>query len=211
MYSLADMPETIPIFPLSGALLLPRGRLPLNVFEPRYLTMIDAVLKSEHRLLGMVQPVDGSEEDQLQAIGCAGRITSLHETDDNRYIITLKGISRFEINNVEEGFAPYLSANVSWQDYVDDLRKRDVDEGFNRPRFLEMLQAYFDQHELDSNWDELVEADEEVLINSLATLCPFIPNEKQALLEAKNLMARRETLEALMEFSLRADGEDKLQ
>ena len=208
-FSPADLPETIPIFPLPGALLLPRTRLPLNIFEPRYLAMLDDTLKSEHRMIGMVQPLEdptGDDSGRLHHIGCAGRLISFSETDDGRYLITLGGVSRFRVLGKVDGFTPYVRAAVDWTAFERDLGKSDIDEGFDRPRFLDTLARYFDTVNLSSDWDSLKEADEELLVNSLAILCPFEPEEKQALLEAPSLETRRETIVTLMEFVLASGG-----
>lgn len=203
------MPETLPLFPVPGALLLPRSRLPLNIFEPRYLAMIDDALKSEHRLIGMVQPRGNLPEKatvKLQRIGCAGRLTRLIETDDNRYLITLTGISRFRVTAENQGFQPYRTATVNWTSFERDLGTREADSDFDRTKFLAVLERYFQTAKLAPDWDSLKLADEELLINSLSMLCPFAPEEKQALLEAPNLANRRETLQTLMEFSLLDSG-----
>ena len=211
-YKPADLPETIPIFPLPGALLLPRTRLPLNIFEPRYLAMLDDTLKSEHRLIGMIQPSDdptGSSQGRLHHIGCAGRLISFSESDDGRYLITMGGISRFRFLGKVDGFTPYIRAAVDWSTFERDLGKAEIDENFDRPKFLDTLARYFDMVDLSSDWDSLKEADEELLINSLAILCPFEPEEKQALLEAPSLETRRETIVTLMEFVLASGGSDE--
>lgn len=205
LFTLANLPQTVPVFPLPGALLLPRSRLPLNIFEPRYLAMLDDTLKTEHRLIGMVQPVDmqsGSGTTRLHKIGCAGRLTAFQETEDGRYMITLTGVSRFRIKQTQEGFAPYIRADVDWSSFERDLGRREIDQAFDRPAFLRTLRRYFDAAQLASDWDSLKEAEEELLVNSLSMLCPFDPEEKQALLEAPTLQNRRETLVTLMEFAL---------
>ena len=214
MMSSADLPATIPIFPLPGALLLPRARLPLHIFEPRYLAMLDDALKTPHRLIGMVQSreVPGSNERRLHAIGCAGRVTQFSETEDGRYMITLSGISRFRIKQEVSGFTPYRRCDVSWDGFGADLGPTEVDAGFDRPRFLDLLGRYFDAMSLSTDWDSMKEAEDELLINSLSMLCPFPPEEKQALLEAPSLSTRRETLVTLIEFALRGGGpEEQMQ
>ncbi|WP_298438288.1 LON peptidase substrate-binding domain-containing protein [uncultured Jannaschia sp.] len=213
MYRLSDLPETIPVFPLPGALMLPRSRLPLHIFEPRYLQMIDDTLKTEHRLIGMVQPraQKGSDGRALQSIGCAGRLTQISETEDRRYMVTLSGVSRYRITKEIEGFAPYLKADVEWKDFQRDLGRPEIDEKFDRPAFLDLLRRYFEDQELSTDWDSLKDAEEELLINSLSMLCPFDPEEKQALLEAPSLATRRETVVTLMEFALAGGGEEKMQ
>ena len=214
MISGADLPQTIPIFPLPGALLLPRARLPLHVFEPRYLAMFDDTLKTPHRLIGMIQPSEGPKGDRtrLQTIGCAGRVTGFSETEDGRYMVTLAGISRFRIQKVQEGFTPYLKADVAWEDFSRDLGGTENDPGFDRDRFLRLLGRYFESRSLSTDWDSLQEAEDELLVNSLSMLCPFEPEDKQALLEAPSLPTRRETLVTLIEFSLRGGtGEEMMQ
>jgi Lon protease-like protein len=213
MTRVRDLPNTIPIFPLPGALLLPRARLPLLIFEPRYLALIDDALKTSDRLIGMVQPRDvpHGHADRLQSIGCAGRLTAFTETDDGRYLITLTGISRFRINDELPGFAPYRKADVAWGDFTRDLGKAEHDIGFRRDAFLLLLERYFAVHELSTDWKVLKDAEVELLINSLSMLCPFEPEDKQALLEAPSLSTRRETLITLMEFALRGGDADLIQ
>ena len=208
--ALADLPETIPVFPLPGALMLPRARLPLNIFEPRYLAMLDDTLRTDHRLIGMIQPLEnrGDGPPTLRKIGCAGRVTSFSETEDGRYLIVLSGLCRFRVMGEVEGFTPYRRVTADWTDFGGDLSDNDRDPGFDRPGFLELLRRYFESAKLSSDWDSLEEADEEMLINSLSMLCPFAVEEKQALLEAPRLAERRETLCALMEFAIASRGED---
>lgn len=214
MKRIADLPDTIPVFPLPGALLLPRARLPLHIFEPRYLAMIDDAFKTDHRLIGMVQPRDvpGSEEKRLHSIGCAGRITALSETEDGRYLITLSGVSRFRIASEEEGFQPYRRCTVEWESFTRDRGACESDKDFRREPFLKMLGRFFDESNLSTDWSALEEAEDELLINSIAMLCPFEVEDKQALLEAPTLTTRRETLVTLIEFALRGGmSEDVLQ
>ena len=215
-YDKTNLPDEIPLFPLPGALLLPKSKLPLNLFEPKYLIMLNDVLKTEDRLIGMIQPVSTPEgtsgSRKLHQIGCAGRIVSFTETKDNRYLITLEGISRYRFKNLTEGFYPYAKGKISWDSFNDDLEQTKPDKNFNRINFLEILSKYFAAAQLSSDWSSLKEADEELLINSLSMLCPFDPEEKQALLEAPTLENRRETLVTLMEFSLQGGiDEETLQ
>lgn len=210
----ADLPARLPLFPLPGALMLPRARLPLHIFEPRYLAMFDDALKTPGRMIGMIQPADDAGK-RLHQIGCAGRITSFTETENHRYMITLTGISRFRVGAPEEGFAPYLVAPVTWDGFERDLGPAETDAGFDREPFLKLLARYFDEADLRTDWESLDEADDELLINSLSILLPFGTEDKQALLEAPSLTTRRETLVALMEFALAAQRgagtEDKMQ
>ena len=212
MITAADLPETIPLFPLPGALLLPRARLPLHIFEPRYLQMIEDTLKTPGRLIGMIQPrpVPGGER-KLSAIGCAGRLTAFSETEDGRYMITLTGISRFRLLREVSGFTPYIRAEVGWGDFARDLGKVEQDRGFDRAAFLALLGRYFAAQNLSTDWDALKEAEDELMINSLSMLCPFEPEDKQALLEAPTLATRRETLVTLMEYALRGGDEEVMQ
>ncbi len=207
----ADLPDTIPVFPLPGALLLPRARLPLHIFEPRYLQMIDDTLKTAHRLIGMVQPyeVPGTQEKRLHTIGCAGRLTQFSETEDGRYMITLAGMSRFRVQQEVTGFTPYRRCDVTWDGFSADLGATEEDKTFERDAFLDVLGRYFETMDLSTDWDSLKEADDELLINSLSMLCPFDPEEKQALLEAPSLTTRRETLVTLLEFAMRATSDEE--
>ncbi|MGB3148112.1 MAG: LON peptidase substrate-binding domain-containing protein [Paracoccaceae bacterium] len=211
-FGMGDMPDVIALFPLPGALLLPRGRLPLHIFEPRYLAMIDDTLKSHERLIGIIQPrAAPAGQRRLSAIGCAGRITGFTETDDGRYMIALSGICRFRLIEEVQGFTPYLRAKIATADFERDLGVAEEDALLDRTGFLATLRRYFELRELSTDWQGLENAPDEVMINSLSMLCPFEPEDKQALLEAPTLSARRETLQMLMEFALRSDGEGQLQ
>lgn len=205
MLKAADLPDTIPIFPLPGAVLLPRSRLPLHIFEPRYLQMLDDTLKSSHRLIGMVQPggAGPDADDKLHVIGCAGRVTQFSETEDGRYMITISGISRFRIKSEVQGFTPYRRCDVTWDGFGRDLGKTEQDPGFDRTVFMDLLARFFASRKLSTDWETLQEAEDELLINSLSMLLDFDPEEKQALLEAPSLTTRRETLVTLIEFALR--------
>lgn len=209
-----DLPDVIPLFPLPGALLLPRAHLPLHIFEPRYLAMLEDALKTPQRLIGMIQPAeDGTGPNRrLHHIGCAGRLTAFSETEDGRYMITLTGRSRFRLRTELGGFTPYIRGEVDWNGFARDLGPVERDPGFDRERFFPQLHKYFQAEGLQTDWDSLQDAEDELLINSLAMLCPFEPEDKQALLEAPSLETRRETLVTLIEFALRGGGqEDRLQ
>ena len=212
-YSLKDLPDEIPLFPLPGALLLPKSKLPLNLFEPKYLAMLNDVLKTENRLIGMIQPMTTPQgttsSRKLHQIGCAGRIVSFNENKDGRYLITLEGVSRYRFKELTNGFFPYSKGVVSWDSFNEDLEKTKPDKNFNRTSFLKILSRYFNAAQLSSDWSSLKEADEELLINSLSMLCPFDPEEKQALLEAPSLEYRRETLITLMEFNLQGGVDEE--
>ena len=207
-----DLPDTIAVFPLPGALLLPRARLPLHIFEPRYLQMLDDALKTKHRLIGMIQPreVPGAAGKRLHAIGCAGRLTGFSETEDGRYMVTLSGISRFRVLQEVQGFTPYRRCQVDWAPFARDLGGAESDAGFKRAEFMAGLKRYFEAMDLSTDWGSLKGADQELLINSLSMLCPFAPEDKQALLEAPSLTTRRETLVTLIEFALRGGNGDEI-
>lgn len=212
IYDLSNLPASIPIFPLTGALVLPRARLPLNIFEPRYLQMIDDALKTDHRLIGMIQAREAPDDigdPPLHQIGCAGRITSFTETDDGRYLISLKGICRYTVLESGTGFKPYVKADVDWGDFERDLGDEESDDSFDRQAFLQMLEVYFEVKELQTDWNSLKDASEEMLINSLSMMCPFNPEERQVLLEAPTLKARRKTVATLIEFALRSPNENE--
>ena len=212
MKQIADLPDTIAVFPLPGAILLPRSRLPLHIFEPRYLARVEDCLKTDHRMIGMIQPRTGQgKADQggasmLSAVGCAGRISSFSETDDGRYMITLAGVSRFRVAAEVAGFVPYRRCKVDWSDFADDLRAEDTQADFRRDDFMEKLARYLKQRNLGVDWSSLKEAEDELLVNALSILCPFAPEEKQALLEARTLTDRCPVLETLIAFSLQSGG-----
>ncbi len=212
MIKITELPDTLSIFPLGGALLLPRSRLPLHIFEPRYLQMIEDAIKTDARLIGMVQPneVPGRNGTGLQTIGCAGRITQFSETEDGRYMITLGGVSRFRVVKEIEGFSPYRKCEVNWDGFESDLGDDEADAGFHRESFLELLGRYFDARGLSADWGTLKEAEDELLINSLSMMLDLEPEDKQALLEAPSLQTRRETLVTLIEYTLRGGQEEGL-
>jgi hypothetical protein len=196
-----SFPEIIPIFPLTGVLLLPRGRLPLNIFEPRYLAMTRDALGGE-RLVGMIQPSDpheGGMHPAVYPIGCAGRITSFSETDDGRYLITLTGVSRFRIREELPLLSGYRRVVPEWGAFGGDLEP--AEPGFDRDRLIRELKSYFTQRQIDADWSLIDKAPAEHLVSSIAMLCPFAPSEKQALLEAADLDARAELLTALVEMA----------
>ncbi len=211
MMTQADLPDTIPIFPLPGALLLPRARLPLHIFEPRYLAMIEDAMKTKTRLIGMIQPYDApGAAGKLHAIGCAGRLTAFSETEDGRYMITLSGISRFRLVKEVQGFTPYRRCEASWTGFDRDMGPCEKDEGLDRQKFLKLLNRFFKSQGLSTDWESIRDAEDELLINSLSMLCPFEPEDKQALLEAPSLDTRRETLVTLIEYALRGGSADEV-
>jgi Lon protease-like protein len=176
--------------------------------------MLEDALKTPHRLIGMIQPRDAASDRKppLHAIGCAGRVTSFSETEEGRYMITLTGVSRFRVDEELDGFHPYRRCTVDWQEFSRDLGGTESDQGFNRADFFRLLGRYFESEGLQTDWASMKEAEDELLINSLSMLCPFDPEDKQALLEAPSLETRRETLVTLIEFSVRGGGaEETLQ
>jgi len=203
-----DLPKTIPIFTLPKAVLLPRSRLPLHIFEPRYLAMIEDCLKTPHRLIGMLQPT--GNDGRLHSIGCAGKLTQFSETEDGRYMVTLAGISRYRIGDEVEGFAPYRRFNVQWDGFENDRRVPEKDEKFDRDGFFNLLGKFLEGEGLSTDWETLQQADNELLINSLSMMLDFDLEDKQALLEAPSLQTRRETLTTLFEFSFRGGSDDEV-
>ena len=203
-----DLPKTIPVFPLPKAVLLPRSRLPLHIFEPRYLAMVEDCLKTQHRYIGMLQPT--RNDGRLHSIGCAGKLTQFSETEDGRYMITLTGISRYRIENEIEGFAPYRRFNVQWEGFEKDQEVPEQDSTFDRDGFFNLLGKFLEGEGLSTDWETLQQADNELLINSLSMMLDFELEDKQALLEAPSLKTRRETLTTLFEFSLRGGSDDEL-
>jgi uncharacterized protein len=201
-HNIDDLPKILPVFPLSGVLVLPRGQLPLNVFEPRYLTMVDAALSGD-RLIGMIQPAEREEitlKPPLSAVGCAGRITAYRETDDGRYLITLTGICRFKVAEELTTEMPYRQVRADFTPFASDLADA-ADSDFPRERLLGALKAYLSQRDMKADWQSVMNAPGETLINALSMLCPFEPAEKQALLEAQDWEQRVAILTALLEMA----------
>lgn len=204
----ADLPQVIPLFPIDGALLLPRGQLPLNVFEPRYLNMIDDVMGGD-RIIGLIQTFGGSQARPLLApVGCAGRVTSYAETSDGRYLITLTGIVRFTTGEELPSRTPYRQVRADYSAFEADLAEPEEALAFERDRLLDALKAYLNRRSLDVDWETAREAPEEALVNSLAMALPFEPAAKQALLEAADLADRSRTLTALLAIDA-AQGDDE--
>jgi Lon protease-like protein len=201
-----DLPQVIPVFPLPGAILLPRGQLPLNVFEPRYLNMIDDAMAGE-RVLGMIQPIGGPRRlPSLSAVGCAGRITSFAETSDGRYLITLTGVCRFRVQSELPTQTPYRQVRAAFAPFEADL-SAPAGEDFDREAFLAALKAYLDRRQLEIDWETAEAAPQEALINSLSMALPFEAAEKQALLESPSLDDRVDVLTALMRIDAAETGD----
>ncbi|MFM8747243.1 MAG: LON peptidase substrate-binding domain-containing protein [Aestuariivirga sp.] len=199
-----DLPRQIPLFPLAGALLLPRSDLPLNIFEPRYLAMVDDAM-SGSRIIGMIQPAAGDEAAGLPAlmkVGCLGRITSYAETPDGRMMITLTGVSRFEVVQELDAITPYRQAIVSCHPFAADLASGTGSANVNRPALLKVFRDYLEANQMSADWSQVDSAPTEVLVNTLSQLAPYPPQEKQALLEAPDLKTRADVLVALTEVAL---------
>jgi uncharacterized protein len=200
--TLEDLPTTLNAFPLTGVLLLPRGQLPLNVFEPRYLALVDAALAGD-RLIAMIQPTQNEEQvlkPTLAAIGCAGRITGFRESEDGRYLVTLTGVCRFRLAEELSTDTPYRRIIADFSSYTDDLAEPDETD-FPRDRLLVALKDYLSRRDLKADWKSVMSAPPETLVNALAMLCPFEPAEKQALLEAPGWPERVDILIALLEMA----------
>ncbi|WP_353185519.1 LON peptidase substrate-binding domain-containing protein [Bosea sp. (in: a-proteobacteria)] len=206
-----DCPQVIPLFPLTGALLLPRGQMPLNIFEPRYLAMIDDAIRGD-RVIGMIQPVpdDGRSPEipPLLKVGCLGRITQFAETGDDRYIVTLTGISRFRVAEELSVATPYRQARVDYEPFARDFVARAGEEEVDRDGLLRALRDFAKVNDLKIDWKGVTEAPNEALVNALAMMCPFGPREKQALLEAESLRERAAVLVAITEIELARGGGD---
>jgi uncharacterized protein len=204
-----DLPLAIPVFPLNGALLLPGGQLPLNIFEPRYLNMIDDVMAGD-RLLGMVQTRGGARDlPGLAPVGCLGKVTSFAETADGRYLITLTGLCRFDIGEELPVRAPYRQVRARFDRFEADLREDAAPSGLDRAAFLAALGRYLEHRGLGIEWESAQAAPIDALVNSLAMGLPFEAAEKQALLEAATLEDRAATLTALLEIDAAGGDDDR--
>jgi uncharacterized protein len=196
------LPPVIPVFPLEGVLLLPTGNLPLNIFEKRYLKMVEDSLAS-HRLIGMIQPKSGNE---LYEVGCAGKITEFRETGDGRYLITLTGICRFHIDEELKVNTPYRQIKAGWKKFKEDLEPQS-ELGIDRDKLNTLLQSYFSAQEMNCDWEAVQKAPDGKLITCLSMVCPFEPKEKQALLEASGCKSRGETFMTMLEMAVKARKE----
>jgi uncharacterized protein len=201
-----DLVEVIALFPLPGALLLPRGQMPLNIFEPRYLAMVDDAMRSEHRLIGMIQPDaahPGPEtRPNLYKTGCVGRITRLAETGDGRYLIQLTGIARFRAEEELTVATPYRQCRVSYAPFLDDFIPRKGENTVDRESLLQALSGFLKANDLKADWEGIEKAPNEALVNALAMMSPYGPAEKQAMLEAPDLKTRADILVAVTQFEL---------
>ncbi len=212
-----DLPEIIPVFPLPGALLLPRGQLPLNIFEPRYLEMVDDALRDGHRLIGMIQPdvvhAGSAERPNLYKVGCVGRITQFSETGDGRYLLQLTGITRFRVEEEVKSVTSYRQCRVTFAPFIDDFTARKGEDDVDRAAVLAALTQFLKARHLQADWEGVEKAPNEALVNALAMMAPFGSAEKQAMLEAPDLKTRAEVLVAATEIELAktADGTGETQ
>jgi uncharacterized protein len=202
----ADLPEIIPVFPLAGALLLPRGQMPLNIFEPRYMAMVDDSMRDGHRLIGMIQPDPahpGSEEKPtLFKVGCIGRITQIAETGDGRYLMQLTGVARFRVEEELKVATLYRQCRVTTVPFANDFVARKGEEQVDRKAVLEALSAFLKANNMKTDWQGIEKAPNEALVNALAMMSPYGVAEKQAMLEAPDLKSRAEILIAVTEIEL---------
>jgi Lon protease-like protein len=201
----SDLPDAIPVFPLTGALLLPRGQMPLNIFEPRYVQMVDAALRGT-RLIGMIQPEADQEPDatapKLYRVGCVGRIVQFAETGDGRYLISLAGVSRFAVEEELATTTPYRQCRITAAPFASDFKPRLGEEEVDREAVVAALAKFTEATGLKIDWDGVEKAPNEALVNALSMMAPFGTREKQALLEAPDLKIRAETLVAITEMEL---------
>ena len=211
--SMGDLPAEIPVFPLAGAILLPRATMPLNIFEPRYLAMIDAALRGD-RIIGIIQPqgeggATGSPEQArapLNRVGCAGRITAYQEMEDGRMLIVLTGLARFAPSSERTQETPYRVFRVDFLEFAGDLVPGSGEDDVDREGLLLVLKKFLDGRQATADWKQIATTGTEQLVNWLSIVSPFGPKEKQALLEAHNLKARAETLVALAEMEMASSG-----
>lgn len=201
--SVSALPETIPVFPLSGALLLPRTDLPLNIFEPRYLAMVEHAMSSDH-VIGMIQPLPGEAGDNpaLALVGCLGRITSYAETDDNRVLISLTGVCRFSVKREKRVKTPFRQIEADYSGFAADLVTENNARTVDRGAVIKAFRQYLEANNMSANWSEVEQIPTELLVNTLSQLAPYPAPEKQALLEASDLQARADMLIALTELAL---------
>ena len=211
----SDMPATLPVFPLPGALLLPRGQMPLNIFEPRYIAMIDEAMKT-NRLIGMIQPETemtlSSRQSDLYSVGCVGRITQFAEAGDGRYLITLTGVCRFRIASELAAITPFRQCAMHYEEFATDFQAHAEEELVDREAVLLALRQFSEANGLSIDWKGIEAASNEALVNALSMMAPFGTREKQALLEAADLKTRAELLVAITQIELarRDDGTESL-
>jgi len=213
-----ELPRIIPVFPLTGVLLLPKGQLPLNIFEPRYLAMVRDALKDEQRLIGMLQPKSPNSDDnrgitfaqaqkpELYKTGCAGRITGFSESEDGRYLLTLTGICRFDIAEETTGKDGYRRVFTDYSRFISDIESSD-DANIDREKLLKIVKKFFEGQKIEARWSTIKATPTEQLVTSLAMSCPFGANERQALLETPKFSDRAQMLLTLLEMALLAPSD----
>jgi Lon protease-like protein len=211
--SAADLPKSVPVFPLTGALLLPFSHRPLNIFEPRYIEMVDAALRGD-RLIGLIQPEDTSEESPkgrsaLQQIGCLGRITHFEESGEGRYFIILEGVTRFRLAHELTVMTPYRQGVISAEDFATDFTRDFGEDAVDRERFIKMMRDYAEFANIDLNFEEIERTGTADLVNFCCMVSPYGAAEKQVLLEAQTLEQRAETLIAMTEYEMARGGNDR--
>jgi len=213
-----ELPEVIPVFPLPGALLLPRGQMQLNIFEPRYLAMVDDAMRAGHRLIGMIQPdimhTERRDRPTLFSIGCVGRITQLAESGDGRYLLELTGVTRFRVAEELLVTTPYRQCRVDYATFIDDFTARKGEDEVDRKALIGVLADFLKANNLKADWEDIDKAPNEALVNALSMMSPYGTPEKQALLEAPDLKTRAEILVAVTEIELakkKTSGDPPLQ
>jgi uncharacterized protein len=198
-----DIPDTVPVFPLTGALLLPSGQMPLNIFEPRYLEMIDEAMRT-NRIIAMLQPALNGSENGLCDVGCLGRIVSFSETGDGRYHVTLAGVCRFRLLEEVSVKSPWRQIRIAAM--LKDLEPADGKD-VDRKSLLKAFKSFLEANSMEADWESVTRADNAMLVNALSMMSPYGPAEKQALLEAEDLKSRAETLVAITEIMLARNGD----
>jgi len=201
-----DLPETLPIFPLTGVLLLPHGQLPLNIFEPRYVAMIEDAMSNGNRLIGMIQPREGAQaqKPEIYTTGCAGKITEFAETTDGRFVISLNGVCRFKIKEELDTLTPYRLIKPDWDTFEDDMDEKTC-LGIDREILEERLDQYFKKEGMSCDFNKFEAIDDGKLMTALAMVCPFEPREKQALLEEQSCVKRAEIFMTMLEMAIHGD------
>jgi Lon protease-like protein len=205
-----NLPTDLPVFPLQGALLLPGGVLPLNIFEPRYIQMVKDTLATNHRLIVMTLPLpEKSNDSEIYKLACAGKLISFEETLDGRFLISLSGIIRCKLLDTLEEKGGYRRMKVDFTDYLNDMRPNDIK--IERNGFFKTLRSYFDMKGLSADWKAIEKCEDEKLITTLAMLCPFSDAEKQTLMEANSLNERAKLMKVILEMSIFGSGDQNVK
>ena len=202
-----SLPNTIPIFPLNGVVMFPDTYLPLNIFEPRYLKMIDHAISNEHRLIGMIQPKNSNESDKkslFYRVGCAGKIIKFEETDDNRYLITLRGLSRFNLVSEKTNDKNFREADINWENFSKDLDITSKSSDFSTLKIT--LKKYFKSKNIRANMDAIDTFNDYNFVDQITMICPFENNEKQLLLETTSILKRERLLQTILDSYITAEN-----